>query len=76
MKTNSVIECLFDHRSIRRFTDEDPTDEVVETVVRAGQRAPFSSQTYSLLLSRDRERNPWRAPLSFTVCVDSHKFEL
>ena len=67
---------MFDHRSIRRFTDEDPTDEVVETVVRAGQRAPFSSQTYSLLLSRDRDRNPWRAPLSFTVCVDSHKFEL
>jgi len=76
MKTNPVIECLFDHKSIRKFTDEDPSDKDVETVVRAGQRAPFSSQTYSLLLSRDRDRNPWRAPLHFTVCVDSHKFEL
>lgn len=76
MKANPVVECLLDHRSIRKFTDEDPSDEVVETVVGAGQRAPFSSQAYSLLLSRDRERNPWRAPLHFTVCVDAHKFEL
>ena len=75
MKTNPVIECLLDHRSIRRFTDEEPTDEVLETIVRAGQQAPFASQTYSLLLSRRRERNPFRAPLAFTVCVDSHKFE-
>jgi len=76
MKTNLVIETLLDHRSIRKFTDEEPSDEAVETVVRAGQQAPFASQYYSLLLSRNRKRNPWKAPLLFTVCVDSHKFEL
>ncbi|MCW4036742.1 MAG: nitroreductase family protein [Candidatus Bathyarchaeota archaeon] len=76
MKTNQVIECMLDHRSIRKFTDEDPSEEVVETIVRAGQRAPFASQCYSLLLSRDRERNHSRAPLHFSVCVDAHKFEL
>lgn len=76
MKTNPVIECLLNHRSIRKYTNEDPSEEVVETIVRAGQQAPFSSQTYSLLLSRDRDKNPWRAPLHFNVCVDSHKFEL
>ena len=75
MKTNPVIECLLDHRSIRKFTEEEPTDEVLETVVRAGQQAPFASQTYSVLLSRKRESNPFKAPLSFTVCVDSYKFE-
>lgn len=75
MKTNPVIECLLDHRSIRKFTEEEPTDEVLETIVRAGQQAPFASQTYSVLLSRKRERNPFKAPLSFTVCVDSYKFE-
>jgi hypothetical protein len=53
-----------------------PSDEVIETIVRAGQQAPFASQYYSILLSRNRERNPWRAPLLFTICVDSHKFEL
>jgi hypothetical protein len=28
-----------------------------------------------LLLSRDRENNPFNAPLLFIVCVDSHKWE-
>jgi len=76
MITNKVIECLLDHRSIRKYTDEDPSDEVVETIVRAGQQAPFGGQGYSVLLSRNREKNPWRAPLLFTICVDSYKFEL
>lgn len=76
MKDNPVIRTLLDHRSIRKYTDESPSDEVVEMIVRAGQQAPFASQYYSVLLSRDRERNPWKAPLLFTICVDSHKFEL
>ncbi len=76
MKTNPIIETLLDHRSIRKFADEEPSDEVLETVVRAGQQAPFASQYYSVLLSRNRQRNPWKAPFLFTICVDSHKFEL
>ena len=76
MKKNSVIETMLSHKSIRRYTDETPSDEVIETVVRAGQQAPFASQFYSLLLSRKRERHPFKAPIMFTICVDSHKFEL
>jgi nitroreductase len=76
MITNKVVECLLDHRSIRKYTDQDPSDEVIETVVRAGQQAPFGGQSYSVLLSRNRDKNPWRAPLLFTICVDSYKFEL
>jgi len=75
LKSNVVIRTLLDHRSIRKFSDKLPPDEVVETIVRAGQQAPFASQYYSVLLSRNRKRNPWKAPLLFTVCVDSHKFE-
>jgi nitroreductase len=75
MKTNPVIECLLDHRSIRAYNDVDPSDEEIETVVRAGQQAPFAYQAYSILLSRNRDRNPWRAPLLFTTCVDAHKFD-
>jgi nitroreductase len=52
-----------------------PTDEVIETMVRAAQQAPFAAQSYSFLLSRDRSKNPFKAPLLFTVCVDMHKFE-
>ncbi len=76
MKTNLVIDTILDHKSIRKYTDETPSKEVIETVVRAGQQAPFAHQLYSVLLSRNREKNPFGAPLLFTVCLDSHKFEL
>lgn len=76
MKSNSVIQTLLEHKSIRKYSDITPSDKVVETVVRAGQQAPFAYQSYSVLLSRNRESNPWKAPLLFTMCVDAHKFEL
>jgi nitroreductase len=66
---------MLSHRSIRKYTDQTPTDETVETIVKAGQQAPFASQFYSVLLSRNRKRNPFKAPLLFTICVDSYKFE-
>jgi len=72
---NQVIETLVTHKSIRHYTDEIPSDEVIETIVQAGQQAPFAHQLYSVLLSRNKERNPFSAPLLFTICVDSHKFE-
>ena len=75
MKTNPVVETLLAHKSIRKYSDKLPSNEDVETIVRAGQQAPFASQLYSILLSRNRTRNPWKAPLLFTICVDSHKFE-
>ena len=53
-----------------------PSKEVIETIVRAGQQAPFATQCYSMILSRDQKKNPYNAPLLFTICVDPHKFEL
>ena len=76
MIDNPVIKALMAHRSIRRYTDAVPSDEVVETIVRAGQQAPFAYQMGSVLLSRKRERNPWGAPLLFTICLDAHRTEL
>jgi len=75
MKKNLVIQTMLEHKSIREYTDEIPSDEVVETIVRAGQQAPFASQAYSILLSRKKQRNPFKAPLLLTICVDYHKFE-
>jgi nitroreductase len=76
MPRNPVIEVLLNRKSIREYTDQVPADEVLATVVRAGQQAPFAYQLCSLLLSRKQERNPFGAPLLFTICVDSHRFEL
>lgn len=76
MLSNQVIKTMLTRKSIRYYRDESPSDEVVKSIVRAGQQAPFASQLCSLLLSRNREKNPFWAPLLFTVCVDSHKLEL
>ena len=73
---NQVIQTILNHKSIRKYTDEEPSDEVQKMIVRAGQQAPFAHQLCSVLLSRKREKNPFRAPLLFTICVDAHKFEL
>ena len=76
MPTNSIIETMLERKSIRKYKPKMPSDEIIETVVRAGQQAPFASQLCSLLLQRGPEGNPFKAPIFFIVCVDSHKWEL
>jgi nitroreductase len=75
MQNNPIIEALLRRKSIRRYKDESPSDEVIATIVRAGQQAPFASQLYSVLLSRHQVENPLGAPLLFTICVDLYKME-
>ena len=70
MLSNPVLDAMMNRKSIRRFTDEMPSDEVVDALVRAAQQAPFAAQLGSLLLSRDPAKHPFRAPLLFTVLVD------
>ncbi len=75
MIDNPIVETMLNRKSIRKYTDEMPSDDVIETIVRAGQQAPFASQLGSLLLKRGAENNPFKAPLFFIVCVDSFKWE-
>jgi len=72
---SETIHVLMNRASVRRFTDQDPTDETVHTIVRAGQQAPFAAQLASVLLRRDREKNPFHAPLLFTLLIDVHRME-
>jgi nitroreductase len=72
---SQVIETMLNRKSIRQYREDVPSDEVIATIVRAGQQAPFAHQMGSLLLSRNQERNPFKAPLLFTICVDSHRHE-
>jgi nitroreductase len=76
MISNPIIECMLNRKSIRSFTDREPSQEELETILRAGQQAPFASQLGSVLLKRDRENAPYNAPLYFIICVDFHKWEL
>lgn len=70
---NPVIQTMLHHKSVRKYTQQKPTDETIQTIVRAGQQAPFASQLYSVLLTR--KKAPFGAPLWFTICVDLYKLE-
>ncbi len=74
MLTDPVIESIRNRKSVRKYTNQKPAGEVIETVVRAGQQALFASQLCSILLTR--KKAPFGAPLWFTVCVDMHRMEL
>jgi nitroreductase len=76
MKTNPVIDVMLRHWSVRKYTSRMPSDDEIETVVRAGQQAPFAAQLGSVLLSRGGEKIPFGAPLLFTILVDAHRLEL
>jgi nitroreductase len=75
MLTNPLIQIMLNRKSIRKYTDEMPSEEVLQAVVRAGQQAPFASQLCSLMLTRNKGV-PFGAPLLFTICVDLHRMEL
>ena len=74
MIDNSVIKAMLNRKSVRKYNSDKPSDEVIETIVRAGQQAPFASQLYSILLTR-KKKAPFGAPLWFIICVDLHKLE-
>jgi len=46
---------MINRRSVRKYKPEQPSDAVIETIVRAGQQAPFASQLYSVLLTRKKK---------------------
>ena len=75
MISNPTIKTLMSHRSIRKYTDEIPSDEMIETIIRAGQQAAFAGQLGSLILSREKDKHPFGAPLYYIVCVDIHRMQ-
>jgi nitroreductase len=74
MIENQTLKSMLERKSVRKYKKDQPSDEVVETLVRAGQQAPFASQLYSVLLTR-KKKAPFGAPLWFIICVDLYKLE-
>lgn len=71
--SNETTQLILNHRSVRKFKEECPPDEMIKAVIRAGQQAAFSYQAYSILMTR-KGNIPFKAPLLFTICVDVNKF--
>lgn len=61
MMTNSVIELLKSHRSIRKFTSRPITDELLKELVSAGQCAATSSNLQGVSVIRVRDTRVRRA---------------
>lgn len=74
MDNNPVLDILMNRRSVRKYRKETPSRETINTIVRAGQQAPFASQLYSVLFST-KGKLPFKAPVWFVICVDAYKLE-
>ncbi len=72
---NEVIDSMMNRKSIRKYTDQIPTEEEILTVVRAGQQAPFAMQLGSVIIQRNRETNAFKAPIQFIILCDLHRME-
>lgn len=85
---NPTIENLLKHRSIRQFTDEKVSEEMLETILKCACNGSTlgNMQLYSIIVSTDKKLMAERAPLHFnqpistnaplmlTFCADLHRF--
>ena len=78
--SNPVIDCLLNHRSIRRFKSDPIPAELLDEILRAGTRAASAGnlQAYSLVVIDDPERlekMTFGAPLAIVALVDLYRLK-
>lgn len=87
---NQVLELMFNHRSIRKYSDKLISDSDVSLIIKAAQSAATSSflQAYTIIEVRDvtlrSKLKPLcgdqdyveEAPLFFVFCADLHRIKL
>lgn len=83
-----MIDTILKHRSIRKFTDEPVSGEMLNSILEAASRASTTGnmQVYSIVVSRDakvkeelwtahfRQNMVKQAPLVLTFCCDFNRF--
>lgn len=86
---NKEIELLLNHKSIRKYTDQQVSQEAIDTIISCAQMAPTSShfQCYTIIEVKNKEKRkllaegaggqPWveNAPLVLLFCGDLHRSE-
>jgi len=84
----NALEIIFKHRSVRKYTNQDISDEDLNEILTAGTRASTTGnmQVYSIVVSKDSERKAALAPAHFnqpsitgapvvlTFCADFNRF--
>jgi len=77
--SNPVIDCLMDHRSVRKFKPEPIPEDVIETILRAGTRAATAGgiQPYAFIVLDDPEVlkkvSYIPGPLAIVAVVDQYR---
>ncbi|MCS7135706.1 MAG: nitroreductase family protein [Nitrososphaerota archaeon] len=54
--TRSLLNIIYNRRTIRKFKPADIPEELLHMIVEAGQRAPSYNQAYSFILVSDKEK--------------------
>ncbi len=78
--SNPVIDCLLNHRSIRRFKSDPVPAELLDEILRAGTHTASAGnlQAYSLVVIDDPERlekMTFGAPLAIVALVDLYRLK-
>jgi len=83
-----MVEAIFKHRSIRKYTDKPVSEDLLNHILQGGIRAATTGnmQVYSILVSRSEEKKKqlWEAhfkqdmvreaPVVLTFCADVNRF--
>ncbi|MFC2105515.1 nitroreductase family protein [Candidatus Bipolaricaulota bacterium] len=78
-QTNPVLDCLMNHRSIRKFKPDQVSEETIETILRAGTRAATagSIQPYAFIVIDEPELlkkiSYISGPLAIVAVVDQYR---
>ena len=82
---NPVMENLMTRASVRRFTEQEISEETIAKLVRAGQQAPFTGQMYSVIVTKDSLQKekmagyfgalPRLGNVFMLICVDFARLE-
>ena len=90
MKTTPITELQQKHVTIRKFTQQDISEEMVQALLDSGRRAPTSSnfQTYSIMVVRNpavkkelavlagNQKHVEDCPVFMAFCADIRRLEL
>lgn len=85
---NDTLKIMFDHRSIRKYTDQSIANETLQLILKAACNASTmgNMQLYSIIVTQDKEKMKEMAPFHFnqpiatnaplilTFCADFNRF--
>ena len=81
VETN-IFKLIDSRRSIRKFTDKPIPQEILDSILHAGIRAPFAAQLYSIVYTRNKDKMKAlrigvysSTPVLLIFCIDFQKIE-